>query len=292
MTGNEEVLGAGLKFTFEGGDADSHLVDMRLMGRSLIGIDRLLSDGMIVLGAHRMPRRGERAPVAVKAREPLAGSSVVLAQLGSLPGTLPLIWDFVASGNAKTVLEFASFVLKMRGGRKADAQAHLDAMLEQMRISEAARDRSEQRWHDSMGKWVGLLHHAVDKLSGAAKSAVAPIGPSVNSLKIGNGEGIKAEIDVPMADAIRDGADLVVGDQETLVVSVDGYTHHNRSLKIARLDGDGFMSAAVTDPVFDQLPNIYTEAAAIRAKLLVECKKTTQEGRVVRIHISNALKII
>ncbi|NII59814.1 hypothetical protein [Sphingomonas aerolata] len=252
-----------------------------------------MADGILILSEQRLPIRRERPPIALEIQAPRAGSVEILGGLAPMIGQLPLLWDFVASGRAKSAMEFAAYVLKVRGGRPAEAEVHKENMLEILRITEAARDRADQRWHDTMRETVGHLARSVAERSGyASKQAVAPIGRSVDQLQIGDATGDGNLIDAAMADVIREGGGATVGDQERIVVQVDGYQHHNRTLKIARLDGEGFMTANVTDPAFDNSPNLYTEAATVRARLVIDAKKTFRDGRIERLHISNAVEIL
>jgi len=63
---------------YEGGDADHHAVEMRTLASSLLGFERIISDGLILFGNGRTPKRGERHELTVKVREPEAGSSITL----------------------------------------------------------------------------------------------------------------------------------------------------------------------------------------------------------------------
>lgn len=281
------------RFVYRGRDASRNAIEMRHLGASLIGLDRIMADGILILTEQRLPIRRERPPIALEIQAPRAGSVEILGGLAPMIGQLPLLWDFVASGRAKSAMEFAAYVLKVRGGRPAEAEVHKENMLEILRITEAARDRADQRWHDTMRETVGHLARSVAERSGyASKQAVAPIGRSVDQLQIGDATGDGNLIDAAMADVIREGGGATVGDQERIVVQVDGYQHHNRTLKIARLDGEGFMTANVTDPAFDNSPNLYTEAATVRARLVIDAKKTYRDGRIERLHISNAVEIL
>jgi hypothetical protein len=281
------------RFVYRGRDASRNAIEMRHLGASLIGLDRIMADGILILTEQRLPIRRERPPIALEIQAPRAGSVEILGGLAPMIGQLPLLWDFVASGRAKSAMEFAAYVLKVRGGRPAEAEVHKENMLEILRITEAARDRADQRWHDTMRETVGHLARSVAERSGyASKQAVAPIGRSVDQLQIGDATGDGNLIDAAMADVIREGGGATVGDQERIVVQVDGYQHHNRTLKIARLDGEGFMTANVTDPAFDNSPNLYTEAATVRARLVIDAKKTFRDGRIERLHISNAVEIL
>ena len=66
---------AQLIIKYDGGDAAKHTVEMRALGLSLIGFERIVSDGLIFMGHNRLPKRRERHELAVKARE-LHGNSV------------------------------------------------------------------------------------------------------------------------------------------------------------------------------------------------------------------------
>ena len=54
---------ADFRIVYEGGDADGHAMDMRALALSMLGAERIISDGLIILTERRLPRRGERAPV-------------------------------------------------------------------------------------------------------------------------------------------------------------------------------------------------------------------------------------
>lgn len=67
-----------IRLVYEGGDADRNVIDARLFGLSLQGIDKLASDALVVLTQERLPKKGQRAPLILKAREPEAGSYTVV----------------------------------------------------------------------------------------------------------------------------------------------------------------------------------------------------------------------
>lgn len=278
-------------FAYDGRSATGHVVDMGELGHGLIGMNRIMSAGIVVLGETRFPKRKERLPVALQVSTPAAGSVEIFGQLAPAAAQIPLFWDLITSGKAKTAMEFAAYVLKWRGGRKAEAEAHKENMLEHLRITEAARDRESARVHDTIRRAMDLIAQAPARLAPAAREAVAPVGRSAETLALPLEGSAPALIDPAMADAIRSSGDLTVGDQERLVIDVDGIVMHNRTLKIARLDGAGFMSAVVTDPTFDLPSNLYIEALTSKRRLVVDAKRTLRDGRLERLHISNAVEL-
>lgn len=282
-----------IRIVYDGLDADRHEVDMRLFGRSLIGIDKIISDQIIFLTEHRRPRQRERAPLIIRAQPPKEGSAEVFGNLAPAVGALPLVWEFITAGSGDFMWRALSWVLDYHGGRKDAAEAHLAEMGKTIRAQERARSKTEERYLDHLDGWRDGMFDLVKHLHGPAKNVVAPIGVSVERMQIGNQNKKGDEFDEPLAAAIRYAGDAEVGDLEQLVVRVDGYQHHNKTLKIERPDLPGsYMTADIRDPAFDQPPNIYTQAAEQKAQLVVTGKRLFRAERLERIYIFDASQIL
>lgn len=281
------------RIVYDGLDADRHEVDMRLFGRSLIGIDKIISDQLIFLTEHRRPNQRERAPLIIRAQPPKGGSAEVFGALGPAVGMLPLAWDFICAGSGDFLWRSLSWVLDFHAGKKDAAEQNLEALLAQAKMQEKARAASEERWHQSEAEWRAGMFDLAKHLHGPAKNVVAPVGPSVERLRIGNIDTVGAEIDVPEAAAIRFAGEAEVSDLQQMAVRVDGYQHHNKTLKIERPEAPGtYMTADVRDPAFDQTPNIYTQAAEQKALLVVTGKRLFRAQKLERIYIFDASQIL
>jgi hypothetical protein len=67
---------------------------------------------------------------------------------------------------------------------------------------------------------------------------------------------------------------------------VDGFVHHSKKLNVENPDQAGaYISADVRDPVFEQVPNVYTEAAANKSVISVQAKLGYRAGLLERIYI-------
>jgi len=107
---------------YDGGDADQHTIDMRLFGQSLIGIEKIASDFIIISSAKRLPKRGERAPLIIKANEPKVGTVSVPAIIQESAGLLQLGWQiFGVSGN-ELVSNWLKTVLLFYSGKQSEAE--------------------------------------------------------------------------------------------------------------------------------------------------------------------------
>ena len=228
----------------------------------------------------RTPRRGERFDLVLSAKEPKAGSYELWAILKDMPWLLPVVQEFVVSGGVDAIYRFSSFVFSQLGGRKGDAQMHLNAMLELNRQHLEARNQSDQEWR-------ATLLEVVDRLAPAARQAVKPMGNSASEMTLEHQERrLLTKIDEPMADAIRSKEDDEVGDMEEMRLKVDGIIHHSRQLKIISPENEKkFITAEVRDPVFDQVPNVYSEAAANKGEVTVKVKPVYRNSELLKVYI-------
>jgi hypothetical protein len=270
---------ADIVIKYEGGDADRHLVEMRSLGNSLIGFERIISDGLIFLGEDRLPKRGERHPLVVRAKEPVIGSSEIPVILTQAAGLLPFAWWLMQTGAAEAVSYFTTYVFTKLSGRNGEAQATLDAMIRMREIEGRERLLSQQQWLDCLTTLVG-------RLARPAIQAVYPVGPSVDQFKLNGTKAPALLVDLPTADAIRAKGELEVTDLRPIDVRVDGFVHHSKKLNVENPEMPGaYIYADVRDPIFEQVPNIYTQAAANQSTIRVQAKLGYRAGVLERIYI-------
>lgn len=281
--------GADIVLKYEGGDADRHTVEMRSLGNSLLGFERIISDGLIFLGENRLPRRGERHTLVVQAKEPVIGSSELPINLTQAAGLLPFAWWLMQTGAAEAISYWMTFVFAKLGGRKREADAAFDAMIRMREIEAKERADSQAQWLESEGRWRDQLFQLVNKLALPAIRAVAPIGPSVNQLKLNGSEAPPFLIDLPTADAIRAKGELEVTELQVIDLRADGFVHHSKKLNVENPEHPGaYISADVRDPIFEQVPNVYTQAAASKAVIRVHAKLGYRAGVLERIYIMDS----
>lgn len=280
------MANADILIKYEGGDADRHLVEMRALGNSLLGFERIISDGLIFLGEDRLPKRGERHALVVRAKEPVIGSSEIPVILTQATGLLPFAWWLMQTGAAEAVSYFATYVFTKLSGRNSEAQAALDAMVKMREIEAKERTISQQQWLEHDAGWRDQLFALTNRLAASAIRAVTPVGPSVDHFKLNGTKAPTLLVDLPTADAIRAKGELEVTDLRPIDLRVDGFVHHSKKLNVENPELPGcYISADVRDPVFDQVPNVYTEAAAIQSIIRVQAKLGYRAGILERIYI-------
>lgn len=271
----------GIFLKYDGRDAGHHVIEARHLGSSLIGVDRIVNDSLVLLTTGRAPKRGERYTFYVVAKEPRAGSVEILTALQNAPLVLPLVHEFVVNMGAEYVQQFLSWVLCWHGGRKGEAIEHM----EQMNALVAEMNRSHEAQTTA---WQSYSLAVIEKLKPAARQIVEPIGRSASSLAISGGSIPATTIDEPMAEAIRSREEIELTDMEQITFRIDGITKHNRQLRVefpGRLGS--YVSAEVRDPIFDTDTNPYIDAFAAGSWVRVEARRALRSGALYKLYVMN-----
>ncbi len=275
-----------LTIKFDGGDADQHAVDMRLLGRSLVGFDKIISSGVILIMERRPPRRRERARLIIKAQEPRIGSHEIPFQLQDKYGFLALGWQLFYDTNGKIIWYWVKFVLEHFVVRKKESEMTLDMIIEIQKLHLDARDKSEDRLVSELAYWRRDAMQQVDKLSSAAIDASCAVGPSTRSVSLLSDASLEFVVDEPMADAIKARGELEVGDLQVLSLRADGWIYHSRLLNVAHPERPGrFIYAKVRDPLGETDGNVYADAARDKAIIQVQAKIARRGREIESIYI-------
>lgn len=274
-----------VRLTYHGGDADNYAIDMRLLGQSLQGADEIMSDGLIAFIHGRPPKRGERAPVVAKVREPVAGSYDLWGFWESAYGLLPLAAP-VAEVILSNFIEQWWIAIKAKfTGRPDLAEKAIEAMEQMNRDHLAARDAADARAHEVDMALIGALRETLAGQQRSLEKFAAPIGPSVKSAEIAPRLSSPVVVSNDDADEIREFAKLAWEPLAELRLRTDGFKFHTSGLSIENPEKNGFLMARVLDPKFEEMENVYTEAAQRKSEIVVLARRGYKDDKLVRIDI-------
>jgi hypothetical protein len=271
-------------------------MDMRLLGLSLQGADRIISDGIIILTEQRLPKRGERAPLVLKVNEPIAGSYDLFGTAQDTYTALALGLPIVNDIGADFLWNWTKAILAHFTGKNDIAEVALNKMVDVNRDHLAARDASEAHAHEERMAvhensrevtmaLIDVLRQGMLPLGAAAEKLVAPVGKSVDLLDCKYGANKPVRIEKDEADKIREYGDLEWEALETVKLRTDGFRFHNSGLSVENPEREGFLMAKVHDPIFLNDENPYTEAARKRADIMVLARKGYKAGVLVQIDV-------
>lgn len=194
--------------SYDGGDAARNSIDAKLYGQSLQGIDRMISDCLIIFSQERLPKRGERAPVILKVREPERGSYISPAFYEEIWGSLALGLPIISQIGPDIVSHYVSVVLDNFRGRDDTVEVAIREMAQMHRDSLAALDSKDARQHEENMGMQDILRRAVNASGKAAVDYVAPVDHSVDTASFVAGRLPAVVIDSVDAKAIRDSQKL------------------------------------------------------------------------------------
>lgn len=261
---------------FDGLDADDNVIDMRLFGEAMIGLERTLSAGLNALAAGAVQPRS-KLMLAIKATPPRDGSVQLDAVVELTQGVLPILKPALVLAGGAIAKHLVSAVIKRFGGSKRQSATEVEKVLDLMNLEKDDRQRERE-----------TLLGVIDRLRPAAVQIMAPVGRSAERLTVtSDNDDDPSAFDVPMAQALRSRSDLEVSEMQAMRLKVDGITVHSRTLKVEDPDVPGrYVTAEVRDPAFTDGENVYTQS--VTKMLDVQAKATYREGVLHRIHIMDA----
>lgn len=278
------------RLTYDGGDADHHVIDMRLLGASLQGADKIISDGLILLVHGRPPRRGERAPVIAKVREPAPGSYDLIGALQDYAWLLPLGLPVAQQVVGTHISEWIAAVKAFFSGRPDLAEAAMQALVDLNRDHLRARDAAEARVHEERMGYLDAIRQTLSQQQKPLEQFVAPVGRSVTSATFAPAGARSVSVNLEDADAIRASGEVSWTDLHQVQLKTDGFRFHTSGLSIENPERDGYLMAKVSDPRFEQQENAYTAAAQRRAEIVVLARKGYRGDELVKIDIVDFLR--
>jgi hypothetical protein len=285
---------------YDGGDANKNTIEAKLFGQSLQGLDRMVSDCLVIFSQQRLPKRSERAGLILKVHEPKAGSYDLPAIYQEASQILGMGIPILSAIGPDIVSHYVCAILDYFRGKPGAVELAISGMVEMHRnaieaMSQVQREalqnmrEVESDRHTEMLGMQDILRLAIMGSGKAAVDYVAPIGKSVDTATFASGQR-SITTDKTEADAIRDSQKLDWTPLANEVLTTDGFKFHSNGLSIENPERDGFMMAEVNDPVFFDESNPYTQAASRRAKIEVLARKGYKNGALAKVQIVNFVR--
>lgn len=275
---------AEVYLSYDGLQASSHRMDMRRLGYAMVGLDHIITVGVVGLLERRPARPRERLLFDVVASEPRKGTVGILgAMMTAYTGTqgmLPYAVSVMKDKAPDFIWYWVCFVLKKLGGREKEAEKILEKIMEQYESFHKHNLEDRQRERD-------FVLRLVDRLKPAAAQVAVPMGESADILRIARTPGGTAEvIGVPEAVAIRTKEPMEVGDPTIMKVRIDGLVKHTNRGSVELADEPGkFVNAEIRDPLFEVTPNPYIAAMNSDELIEVNAVPTYKSGELFKLYV-------
>lgn len=245
---------ASVILSYDGLQASHHRIDMRRFGYAIVGLDHVVTHGVIALTERRLARSRERLEFDVVAAQPSAGSvdsmGALMSAYQATQGQLPFLVQTINETFPELLWHWLSYVFKSLGGRPKEADPHFEKLMEfaEKIHSKEKIDRDRER---------EFLLQVIDRLAPHASAVAVPVGESSNVLRFRRpGTDKTTEIGVPEAQAIRSKEPVEVGDERIMKMRIDGLVKHTNRGSVELPDEPGrYFTIEIRDPVFEITPN-------------------------------------
>ncbi|MDP2355572.1 MAG: hypothetical protein Q8M31_05870 [Beijerinckiaceae bacterium] len=275
-----------LTLDFRGIDADEHVVDALLLGRSLGGLAKIYnSAGQVYFFGPE-----DRAPRLIRTcvGPPREGSVTYAVYLLLVHGQLPLYPEALGKFADFAIPRFVKAIIAKRVGQNQMSEKLIEQIAKQQQdnidLLKAAQERgfaTEQRLFDLV---EGLTFQNRRSLSDFA----SPIGKTVRVIRQTSAESEDIEIDPATADALRSKSNLKVGEIITVIGTLSKIDKKTGSCRIQTSETKQEINAKIVDPVLQTEANIYTEALHSGRPIVATGKPTTQDdGSISKLFISD-----
>lgn len=271
--------------SYDGLQAKCHRMDMRRLGYAMVGLDHIITAGVVALLELRPARPRERLMFDVIAAEPRKGTVGILGGMISaytgLQGTLPYAVEILKDKAPDFVWYWVCFVFKKLGGRDKEAEQLLDKVMDNFQAVHGMNLEDRQRERE-------FILRLVEQLKPSAAQVAVPMGESADTLRIAREPSSErfAEIGVPEAVAIRSKEPIEVGDPRLMKVRIDGLTKHTNRGSVEMADEPGrYVNAEIRDPLFEATPNPYISAMNSDEMIEVNVVPSYKGGELFKLYI-------
>lgn len=292
---------------FRGLDADQHIMDGALLGRSIQGAARIYNSILLYLFQGQIPKRIVSPDIRIMVGPPQDGSLMYMIYVMMTHGEMALYPQLLWETADLAVPQFLRAIIASKVGRGVELEKALDvitaqaqAMTDQSRmITQQATAQQDLMKEFQEGHMTDkrMLFGVIERLTSTNGSALSemsqPIGRTARSLTHFDGTAaLESKIDEPVADALRSEEEVKVGDQTTYRGKIMGV---DKTTGACRFEPEGEakgLRGKITDPSLSAPGNIYTHALDTAVRVEVTAKPIFKaDGEIKTIFISDAKEI-
>jgi len=261
---------------YDGKDTENHIIEAAELAASLDGFSRILGTVYHYATTGEYVKKSPAQNVKVFVAIPEAKCYNILFELWELAKQQQVFQGVV--GNVAVAL--VTYIVARAANRNSEMKYLAQAL-------QTALAQNSQRDQPAFDKLLSTIDKMADALRPAVKQAVAPVGESCSTVRIGGIDGItinsrdKEEI---MSAGVFD----ITGERRWAAVITE-LDRENATGKV-RLTGDleTRVPMTVTDPAFKVLDSIYLRSFVTGATVELIGKAELSDGDIKRLYISDA----
>lgn len=261
---------------YDGAESDQHVIGANELAESLIGFARIFGTAYHFTLTGEYVRKAPAQEVRVLVGVPEAKCYNVLFEMWEW-GKQQQVFQGFAGNIAVAVVTY----IVARAADRTQEMKHLAQALQTSLAQNGQRDQA------ALDRAMATIEKMADALRPAARLAVAPIGGSCKTVRIGGDAGITLnEEDKARIVAL---SETDITSERQWVAVLTELDRENATAK-ARLDWDdeGRVPVRITDPAFFVADNAYVRAFVTGQPITLIGKAELSDGEIKRLHISNS----
>ena len=261
---------------YDGADASKHLIGAAELSESLAGFSRILSTVGHFAVTGEYVKKAPAQDVKVFVSTPEAKCFNVPFEIWEWAKQQQVFQGF--AGNV--VVAVVTYIIARAADRKSEMK-HLAQALQ------TALAQNGQRDDAVINRMLGTIERMAESLRPSVRQAVAPLGQSCKTVRIGGEDGIT--LDEADKQRINAPSEVEITSEREFLAVITELDRENATGK-ARLDGDddSRVNLTITDPAFRSTGNAYMQAFSSGAKLTLIGKAELSEGEIRRLYVSNS----
>lgn len=285
-SGTEFLFSEPINIRYEGLDADSHQIDLHLLGASLQSAGRLLAVAGHLAVHGQYVKRVPSLDVRVRAGIPQHGCYEVPVHLLSTTTLLPLLSAEARELVRKAIVAITSIIFAENAGDQKEAAKQMEHLVEINRQNAEALARS-----------MGTVDRAVDVVREVSLAALGerracqgfaqPIGPSVHAAMIGSRrEALVVDEHVRRQFEAKD-LEEVDRHAKRYTVQLSGLDVETGACKLLLHGSErqDRIEGKIADPVVSEARNPYSSALDSQEWIEVQAKAHRRSGEIYKLTI-------
>lgn len=267
-----------LDIRYEGGDASNHEIDLNQLGESLQGMARIIAVAANFVATGKTARHFDALDVKVLAAPVPDHNCYQVATVVQGIVESKEFWGGAVSGLIPFIIQF--FLSR----RDKEEMKHLaDALKRQMELA----SEGNQKNVDSL---VAVIDKLADSLKPSVKKALAPIGRSVTSVGLYEGDRKFHEIDVAAKNAMTGGMTSYSDHSKPYDVVITELDMTTGACKLSLEGQSDRISGQIADPAVTRPGNPYAEAMTAISLLSVLGKaEIDADGNIIKLYVLDTI---